>query len=155
MLVSETKIDDSFPQGQFVIGGFKAPCTLNHNCFGGGIMLFVREHIPPNLLTIEEEPIESSYAELNLHKRKWLVNCFYNPPKNSIGNHLDRISESLFIYYLFFIYSWLTANEITVYNKNSYVYIHASWRQLSNVEKMKNCKINMKKRKKMHKIVKS
>ena len=54
---------------------------------------------------------------------------------------------NLFIY-LFFIYSWLTANEITVYNKNSYVYIHANWRQLPNVEKMKNCKINIKKKKK-------
>ena len=76
MLVSENKIDDSFLQGQFVIEVFKAPCTLNHNCFGGGIMLFVREHIPPNLLAIEEEPIESYYAELSLHKSKWLVICF-------------------------------------------------------------------------------
>ena len=39
-------------------------------------MLFVREHIPPNLLAMEEEPIESSFAEINLHKRKWLVICF-------------------------------------------------------------------------------
>ena len=59
----------------------------------------------------------------------------------------------LFIYfilfiYLFFIYSSLTDNEITVYNKNSYVYIYANWRQLPNVEKMKICKINIKKKKK-------
>ena len=26
--------------------------------------------------------------------------------------------------YLFFIYSWLIANEVTVYNKNSYIYIY-------------------------------
>ena len=58
-------------------------------------MLFVREDIPTNLLTIEEKPIESFYVELNLRNSKWLVNCSYNPHKNSIGNHLDRISESL------------------------------------------------------------
>ena len=33
------------------------------------------------------------------------------------------INGNLFIY-LFFICSWLTANEKTVYNKNSYVYIY-------------------------------
>ena len=95
MLVSETKIDDSFPQGHFVIDGFSAPYRLDRNCLGCGLMLFVRGYIPSNLLTIEEKPIESFYVELNLRNSKWLVNCSYNPHKNSIGNHLDRISESL------------------------------------------------------------
>ena len=58
-------------------------------------MLFVRKDIPSNLLTIEEKPIESLYAELNLRNSKWLVNCSYNPHKNGTGNHLDRIRESL------------------------------------------------------------
>ena len=95
LLVSETKIDDSFPQGQFVIDGFSAPYRLDRNCLGGGLMLFVRDDIPSNLLTIEEKPIESFYVELNLRNSKWLVNCSYNPHKNRIGNHFDRISESL------------------------------------------------------------
>ena len=75
MLVSETKIDDSFPQGQFVIDGFSAPYRLDRNCLGGGLMLFVRDDIPSNLLTIEEKPIESFNVELNLRGSKWLVNC--------------------------------------------------------------------------------
>ena len=75
MLVSETKIDDSFPQGQFVIDGFSAPYRLDRNCLGGGLMLFVRDDIPSNLLTIEEKPIESFNVELNLRSSKWLVNC--------------------------------------------------------------------------------
>ena len=58
-------------------------------------MLFVRDDIPSNLLTIEEKPIEIFYVELNLRNSKWLINCSYNPHKNSIGNHLNRISESL------------------------------------------------------------
>ena len=74
LLVSETKIDDSFPQGQFVIDGFSAPYRLDRNCLGGGLMLFVRDDIPSNLLTIEEKPIESFYVELNLPNSKWLVN---------------------------------------------------------------------------------
>ena len=95
MLVAETKIDDSFPQGQFIIDGFSAPYRFDCNCLGGGLILFVREDFPSNLLSVEEKPIESFYVELNLRNSKWLVNCSYNPHKNSIGNHLDRISESL------------------------------------------------------------
>ena len=56
LLLSETKTDDSFPQGQFVIDEFSAPYRLDRNCFGGGLMLFVKEDIPSNLLTIEEKP---------------------------------------------------------------------------------------------------
>ena len=90
----ETKIN-SFPQSQFVVDGFSAPYRLDRNCLGGGLMLFVREDIPSNLLTIEEKPIKSFYIELNLRNSKWLVNCSYNPHIHSTGNHLDKISESL------------------------------------------------------------
>ena len=90
----ETKIN-SFPQSQFVVDGFSAPYRLDRNCLGGGLMLFVREDIPSNLLTIEEKPIESFYIELNLRNNKWLVNCSYNPHIRSTGNHLDKISDSL------------------------------------------------------------
>ena len=95
LLVSETKIDDSFPQGQFIIDGFSAPYRLDRNCQGGGLMLFVREDIPSNLLAVEEKPIESFYVELNLRNNKWLVNCSYNPHRSSISTHLDKLSESL------------------------------------------------------------
>ena len=61
-------------------------------------MLFVREDIPSNLLTIEDKPIESFYVELNLRNSKWLINCSYNSHKNNIGTHLDRISQSLDVF---------------------------------------------------------
>ena len=95
LLVLETKTDDGFPQGQFIIDGFSVPYRLDRNCLSGGLMLFVKEDIPSNLLSIEEKPIESFYVELNLRNSRWLVNCSYNPHKNSIGNHLEKISESL------------------------------------------------------------
>ena len=75
MLVLEIKIDDSFPQVQFVIDGFSAPYRLDRNCLGGDLILFVRKDIPSNLLTVEEKPIESFYVELNLYNSKCLVNC--------------------------------------------------------------------------------
>ena len=94
-MTSETKIDDSFPVGQFIIDGFSPPYRLNRNCHGGGLMLFVRKDIFSNLLVIEEKPIERFFIGINLCNSKWLINCSYNPHKNNIATHLDRLSESL------------------------------------------------------------
>ena len=43
--------------------------SLNLSC--GGILLYVREDIPWNLITVDINPIESFYAELNLRNNKW------------------------------------------------------------------------------------
>ena len=48
LLVSETKIDDSFPNGNFLIDEFSTPYRLNRNSNGGGLMLFVRADILSN-----------------------------------------------------------------------------------------------------------
>ena len=41
LMVSETKIDDTFPVGKFVIDGFSTPYRLDRDSNGGGIMLYV------------------------------------------------------------------------------------------------------------------
>ena len=46
LLVSETKIDDSFPIENFLIDGFSTPSILDRNSNGVGLMLYVREDIP-------------------------------------------------------------------------------------------------------------
>ena len=95
LMVSETKIDDSFPVGHFVIDGFSIPYRLDRDSNGGGIMLYVREDIPSNLLaTDEKNHIESFYVELNLRNEKWLLNCSYNPNKTMICNQ-DALSTYL------------------------------------------------------------
>ena len=45
-IISETKLDDSFPQGQFLIESFHSPFRFDLNRTGGGILLYVREDIP-------------------------------------------------------------------------------------------------------------
>ena len=95
LLVSETKIDDSFPNENFLIDGFSTPYRLDRNSNGGGLMLFVREDISSNLVEAEAKPIEGFYIELNLRNDKWLLNCSYNPHKNNIGNHLKALSDFL------------------------------------------------------------
>ena len=52
-MISETKIDDSFPVGQFLIEGVFTPYRLDLDSKGEGIFLYVREDIPSNLITVD------------------------------------------------------------------------------------------------------
>ena len=97
-MMSETKIDDSFPLGNFLIGGFSKPYRLDRDLLDGGILLYVREDISTNLTEAETKPIESFHVEINLRNDKWLISCSCNPHKNMIGNHLRALSEKLGIY---------------------------------------------------------
>ena len=46
LLISETKLDSSFPLNKFHIDGFTTPCRPDRNQNGGGIILYIREDIP-------------------------------------------------------------------------------------------------------------
>ena len=69
LMISETKLDSSFPTGQFLINGYSEPFRIDRNSQGGGIMLYVREDIPPKLLGVETSPTEGFYVEINLRKK--------------------------------------------------------------------------------------
>ena len=90
-MISETKLDDTFPVDQFVLEGFSKPFRVDRNKNGGGILLFVREDIPARLISMEKAHIESVFMELNLRKKNWIVNVSHNPYKNSISSHLEVI----------------------------------------------------------------
>ena len=97
-VISETKLDDSFPAGQFKIPGFASPFRLDRNQNGGGIIVFVREDIPGKYLSSEDKPIEAFFFKFNFRKKKWLVCCSYNPNRNNISNHLEALRKSLDLY---------------------------------------------------------
>ena len=98
LMVSETKIDDSFPIGNFLVHGFSPPYRLDRHSEGGGIMLYIREDTPSNLLVTDKEPIKSCYVELNLWNEKYLINYSYNSHKTMIKNHLASLSNFLDLY---------------------------------------------------------
>ena len=94
-MVSETKVGDSFPIGNFLIHGVSPHNRLDRDSKGGRIMLYIREDVPSNLLATDKEPIESLYVELNLRNKKYLISCSYNPHKTMIKNHLATLSNFL------------------------------------------------------------
>ena len=44
-MIYESKLDDRFPHGQFLIEGFHTPFQFDRNKNGGGILLYVWEDI--------------------------------------------------------------------------------------------------------------
>ena len=99
LMISETKVDDSFPDGQFFLDGFGTPFRLDRNRNGEGIMLFIRHDIPAKVVSADDWPIESFYVELHSRNKKWLLNCSYNPKHSSIESHLDSLSKSINSHY--------------------------------------------------------
>ena len=83
ILISETKIDDTFPTAQFFIKGFSAPYRQDRNRTGGGLLLFVQGDVSSRILNPKSRTdIETFSVEINLRKRKWFLNCSYNLNKN-------------------------------------------------------------------------
>ena len=97
MLISETKIDENFPDSEFKIDGFSNPHRVDPNEKGGGIMLLFREDLRGKVLSVDKGH-ESCHVELILKKTKWLINYSYSPTKNNISSHLESLSWNLDLY---------------------------------------------------------
>ena len=48
ILLSETKLDDSFPSAQFMLKNFAIPYKLDRNSNGGGLLLYLWRIYPPS-----------------------------------------------------------------------------------------------------------
>ena len=70
LMVSETKLDNSFPVGQFLKDGYGPPIRLDCDIHGGCLTLFVTEDVPCKLLSLENKHMEGFYVEINLRKAK-------------------------------------------------------------------------------------
>ena len=93
LLISETKIDTSFPTSQFHIDGYTI-YRHDGNENGGGLLLYTRDDVLSTLLKIDPN-FEAFYVELNIRKRKSLLCCSYNPNKNLINKDLDETGKNL------------------------------------------------------------
>ena len=102
LMIAETKLDATFPTGQFAIEGFATPFRLDRNANGGGILVYVRSDIPSHQVKSYKfsEGIECISFEINLRKKKWVLFSVYRPPTQSqdylfenLGRALDHYSD--------------------------------------------------------------
>ena len=85
LLITETKLDSTFPETQFLIPGFSKLFRKDRNRHGGGLLLYIREDIPSKELHRHtfSENIEGIFVEINLRKTKWLIFGTYHPPSQN------------------------------------------------------------------------
>ena len=95
LIISETKADDAFPDGQFFLDGFEAPFCLDQNRSGGGIMLFIRNDNLAKVVSTNDRPNENFQVELNIRRIKWVLNCSCNPKYTIKESYLDFLSKSI------------------------------------------------------------
>ena len=75
LMVSETKLGDSFPEAQFLIEGCHSPIGFDRNINGGRIKLYVREDIPTKLPIYDFPGVESLFVEINFRKKVILMHA--------------------------------------------------------------------------------
>ena len=97
LLISETKIDSSFPTAQFKTEGYTT-YRLDRYSNGGGILLYVRQNTPSTLLNIELL-IEGFCIEINIRKKKAF--SLHIQSKQKLNFKLSQINRQKF-WQLFF-----------------------------------------------------
>ena len=101
LLISGAKIDNTLPVSQFCVPGYSVPFRLGLTGKGGGVMLYVKEHLSCRMLskfTFEKE-IETFAIEINLHKVKWMLLCSHNPRFCNLQLHFNAIDKAIEFYY--------------------------------------------------------
>ena len=99
-MITESKLDESFPSMQFAIEGYTLPYRRDRNKEGGRVVIYVREDIPCRELTNHLKinnlaDFEGIFLEINLRKAKWLMFGGYNNNKSNISNYLENIGPML------------------------------------------------------------
>ena len=97
LIVNETKLNLSFPSGQFSIDRFAKPFHRDRNKNGGGVMIFVTDDIPSKEIKVNFLPSDVVYLfiELNIRKAKWLVPGGYHPPSRNNDYYFCNLSKTL------------------------------------------------------------
>ena len=94
LLITETKIDSTFPVNQFYLNGYNVPYRNDRNTNGGGILVYIRDDIRSRIIECENLPssFEGLVIELSFNLKKWLLICSYNPHRNNIKEHIRVLS---------------------------------------------------------------
>ena len=98
-LISETKIDDSFPSAQSKIEGYK-DFRKDRDAFGGGLLFYVNEKLNCRSLEsiLPNTIIEILPLELRLLNSKWLILGTYKPPSQNEPTYVSEIQKLLTYY---------------------------------------------------------
>ena len=55
LMISETRLDSTFPHALYHLWKFSDPYSLDRNSHGGGILVYIRDNIPSNLVKLDQK----------------------------------------------------------------------------------------------------
>ena len=92
-LISELKLNLSFPNSQFKIKGYEIFRRDWHR-YGGGLYLYVNEEIPCKILNQQTASSSSEIIAMQFFqtKRKWLLLGIYKPPKQDNSEFFETMN---------------------------------------------------------------
>ena len=78
--ISQTKVVNSFPNGEFSMNGYMI-FRGDRKCFSGGLCLYVEDSIASKQLNSHKENrCRSNTFRNKLYQKKWLIIDTYRPP---------------------------------------------------------------------------
>ena len=95
LVISETKLDESFPNSQFKLNGYEVRARRDRHKHGGGLIKFVRQgFICKRLKKYEPNYSECICSEFTILKKKWICFSIYRPPSaENIKKFFEEINE--------------------------------------------------------------
>ena len=98
LMISETKIDNSYPPSQFGIQVYNN-FRLDRTASGGGLLLYTRNDIAAKKLPyMAFGNIECIILEITISNKNWLLVGSSNPDKSMISTHLATLTKILCYY---------------------------------------------------------
>ena len=75
LMVSETKLDETFPLNQFAIDGYSQQFRLDRDRHGGGIIIYVRDNLPCKEIKSHCLPnnVEGMFLDIKIGNTKWCL----------------------------------------------------------------------------------
>ena len=98
LALTETKIDKTVAECQYLIHNFHPPLSRHRTRHGGGVALYVHKSLPVQRLSnIEVGDEEWVWAKIKTHSFTLLISCIYLPPSLSVDRlqtFLDNFTEA-------------------------------------------------------------
>ena len=85
LCIAEKKLDESFPNNQFVLVGYHLPYRIDITAKKGSLMVFVKSHIPSRRLNDFKIPSNIQIIPFEINLRKKMVSCINIPGKQKLS----------------------------------------------------------------------
>ena len=106
---TRSRLDSTFPKGQFHIDGYLHTFWRDRNADGGGLLVYIKDNIPAKALPDIDiaNDIEGIFIELSFKNDKWILFGTYHPPGqcpthyfSEVGRVLDKylVSHSKYVW---------------------------------------------------------